>query len=127
MSGLIPTTDAKTSSVGRSYLLYSDKQLLAGLLFDRQHRLSEKQDIITGQYGQNVSAQAENAKHKALAGSTVRIERFYADGKVKYEAERRSITLRQPYGEAEKATQSPGNHTARRKKCVATRLKKEQD
>lgn len=102
VSGLIPTTDARTSSVGRSYLLYSDKQLLAGLLFDRQHRLSEKQDIITGQYGQNVSAQAENAKHKALAGSTVRIERFYADGKVKYEAERRSITLRQPYGEAEK-------------------------
>lgn len=102
VSGLIPTTDAKTSSVGRSYLLYSDKQLLAGLLFDRQHRLSEKQDIIIGQYGQNVSAQAENAKHKALAGSTVRIERFYADGKVKYEAERRSITLRQPYGEAEK-------------------------
>ena len=102
VSGLIPTTDARTSSVGRSYLLYSDKQLLAGLLFDRQHRLSEKQDIITGQYGQNVSAQAENAKHKALAGSTVRIERFYADGKVKYEAERRSITLRQPYGEAER-------------------------
>lgn len=102
VSGLIPTTDARTSSVGRSYLLYSDKQLLAGLLFDRQHRLSEKQDILTGQYGQNVSAQAENAKHKALAGSTVRIERFYADGKVKYEAERRSITLRQPYGEAEK-------------------------
>lgn len=108
VSGLIPTTDAKTSSVGRSYLLYSDKQLLAGLLFDRQHRLSEKQDIITGQYGQNVSAQAENAKHKALAGSTVRIERFYADGKVKYEAERRSITLRQPYGEAEKSNTVPG-------------------
>jgi hypothetical protein len=108
VSGLIPTTDARTSSVGRSYLLYSDKQLLAGLLFDRQHRLSEKQDIITGQYGQNVSAQAENAKHKALAGSTVRIERFYADGKVKYEAERRSITLRQPYGEAEKSNTVPG-------------------
>lgn len=102
VSGLIPTTDARTSSVGRSYLLYSDKQLLAGLLFDRQHRLSEKQDIITGQYGQNVSAQAENAKHKALAGSTVRIERFYADGKVKYEAEKSSTVPGQPYGTAEK-------------------------
>lgn len=112
VSGLIPTTNARTSSVGRSYLLYSDKQLLAGLLFDRQHRLSEKQDIITGQYGQNVSAQAENAKHKALAGSTVRIERFYADGKVKYEAERRSITLRQPYGEAEKSSTVPGHPAA---------------
>lgn len=107
VSGLIPTADARTSSVGRSYLLYSDKQLLAGLLFDRQHRLSEKQDIITGHYGQNVSIQAENAAHKALAGSTVRIERFYADGKVKYEAERHSIALRQPYGEAEKRNTVP--------------------
>ena len=43
-----------------------------------------------------------------MAGSTVRIERFYADGKVKYEAERRSITLRQPYGEAEKSNTVPG-------------------
>lgn len=118
VSGLIPTADARTSSVGRSYLLYSDKQLLAGLLFDRQHRLSEKQDIITGRYGQNVSIQAENAAHKALAGSTVRIERFYADGKVKYEAERHSIALRQPYGEAAKRNTVPGQpYGAAEKMC----------
>lgn len=118
VSGLIPTADARTSSVGRSYLLYSDKQLLAGLLFDRQHRLSEKQDIITGRYRQNVSAQAENAAHKALAGSTVRIERFYADGKVKYEAERHSIALRQPYGEAAKRNTVPGQpYGAAEKMC----------
>lgn len=118
VSGLIPTADARTSSVGRSYLLYSDKQLLAGLLFDRQHRLSEKQDIITGRYGQNVSTQAENAAHKALGGSTVRIERFYADGKVKYEAERHSIALRQPYGEAEKRNTVPGQpYGAAEKMC----------
>lgn len=118
VSGLIPTADARTSSVGRSYLLYSDKQLLAGLLFDRQHRLSEKQDIITGRYGQNVSIQAENAAHKALAGSTVRIERFYADGKVKYEAERHSIALRQPYGEAVKRNTVPGQpYGAAEKMC----------
>lgn len=118
VSGLIPTADARTSSVGRSYLLYSDKQLLAGLLFDRQHRLSEKQDIITGRYGQNVSTQAENAAHKALAGSTVRIERFYADGKVKYEAERHSIALRQPYGEAVKRNTVPGQpYGAAEKMC----------
>lgn len=118
VSGLIPTADARTSSVGRSYLLYSDKQLLAGLLFDRQHRLSEKQDIITGRYGQNVSTQAENAAHKALAGSTVRIERFYADGKVKYEAERHSIALRQPYGEAAKRNTVPGQpYGAAEKMC----------
>lgn len=118
VSGLIPTADARTSSVGRSYLLYSDKQLLAGLLFDRQHRLSEKQDIITGRYRQNVSTQAENAAHKALAGSTVRIERFYADGKVKYEAERHSISLRQPYGEAVKRNTVPGQpYGAAEKMC----------
>lgn len=118
VSGLIPTADARTSSVGRSYLLYSDKQLLAGLLFDRQHRLSEKQDIIAGRYRQNVSAQAENAAHKALAGSTVRIERFYADGKVKYEAERHSIALRQPYGEAAKRNTVPGQpYGAAEKMC----------
>lgn len=118
VSGLIPTADARTSSVGRSYLLYSDKQLQAGLIFDRQHRLSEKQDIITGRYRQNVSTQAENAAHKALAGSTVRIERFYADGKVKYEAERHSIALRQPYGEAAKRNTVPGQpYGAAEKMC----------
>lgn len=70
VSGLVPATASKTTDLGRTYLVYSDKRLTTGLIFDENRNLNEKQEIS---FEKNIP--------------TVRIERFYTGGQPKYLAE----------------------------------------
>ena len=65
VSGLVPVVDTKDNHVTKSYQAYQDGKLIAALVFDDFNRLKEKQKI--------------NDK-------TIKIERFYDNGRLKYQA-----------------------------------------
>ncbi len=65
VSGLVPMVSPKDNHIQRSYQAYQDGKLVAALIFDDFNRLKEKQKI----------------KDK-----TIRIERFYDTGALKYQA-----------------------------------------
>ena len=65
INGLVPVVSSKDNRVQRSYQAYQDGKLVAALIFDDMKRLKEKQQTD---------------------GKTIRIERFYDTGALKYQA-----------------------------------------
>ena len=65
INGLVPMVSSKDNRVQRSYQAYQDGKLVAALIFDDMKRLKEKQQTD---------------------GKTIRIERFYDTGALKYQA-----------------------------------------
>ncbi len=75
ISGLVPMVSTKDNRVQRSYQAYQDGKLVAALIFDDMKRLKEKQQTD---------------------GKTIRIERFYDTGALKYQAIAEAPSLQAP-------------------------------
>ena len=75
ISGLVPIVDTKDNKIKHSYHAYQDGKLMAALVFDDFNHLKEKQKI---------------------KNQTIRVERFYNMGKIKYVANANILSTKSP-------------------------------